>query len=63
MKKHNCYVLVYSLNGNTQPIVDILGVFKKKKQAEKYLKWLNPKDVEKYDIQPSSMFIYEEAQE
>ena len=58
LKKKTCYALVYSHNGNKKPIVNIEGIFKTKKQAENYLKWLNP-DNDKYSIKKTERYIYE----
>jgi hypothetical protein len=46
--KRNCWVLVRATNGAKKPIIRIVGVFKKKSELESYLKWLAPKDIEKY---------------
>ncbi len=56
--KRNCWVLVRSQNGYRKPYVNVLGVFNKQKEAQEYLKWLNPKDTENYDIRPSKRFVY-----
>ena len=59
--KRNCWVLIRSQNGNERPIINIIGVFKNKKQSERYLKWLKPKDIENYHIYISKRFIYVDA--
>ena len=48
------WAVVYSHNGNKQPIVVIDSVFKTKKKAEEKLKWLNPKN-DKYRIIPAPL--------
>ena len=56
--KRSCWVLIHSYNGNKKPFVHVLGVFKKQYEAKNYLKWLNPKDIENYDIRIAERFIY-----
>lgn len=56
--KTNAVALVYSRNGAKVPIVRVIGVFKNKRFAQKYLDWLKPTDLEKFRIVPTKKYTY-----
>lgn len=65
LQKHSCYILVFAENGYMKPRIYIVGVFKKKKQAEEYFKRMSmSKDLrDKYSIIPSKTYDYKEVNE
>ena len=58
--KRNCVVLIKIFKDKTYSII---GVFKNKKYADKYLGWLEPKNKESYQIIPTSRYVYTEPYE
>ena len=61
LRKKKCWVLLRQEKLNEKKYTYVLGVFKKQKQAEEYLAWLNPTtNVDCYKILPSEFFEYKE---
>ena len=58
-KKLNCVVLIWIVEKD----VRIIGVFKSKKEAQHYQKWLGDEHQERYSIQRTSQFIYSKEEE
>ena len=59
LKKNKCVVLVKTHGDKTYTII---GVFKNKKQANKFLNWLEPHNKSAYSISYTSFYVYEDPQ-